>query len=142
MRQVRRSLLSRPHGRVLELRWAPANPRRADPTSSEHERRAAAVDDLPGHEAAATSFSHRRSEARAHGSADLMIVQERSQKEGCIICFDGFDTAVCCRQERPCVPHPLLQEVTTLPCSHTFHYRCISQWAMNNSCPVCRYINL
>uniref|UniRef100_T1J999 RING-type domain-containing protein n=1 Tax=Strigamia maritima TaxID=126957 RepID=T1J999_STRMM len=29
--------------------------------------------------------------------------------------------------------------VKKLPCKHTFHWKCISQWkSRNNSCPVCR----
>lgn len=52
------------------------------------------------------------------------VAKDRTKVEECTVCLEPLYTF--CR----------------LPCTHTFHARCMEQWLIehdNNSCPVCRF---
>lgn len=47
------------------------------------------------------------------------------REEECVICLEDFDSRA---------------EVSTTPCSHSFHSQCITQWLeKSHLCPICRY---
>lgn len=52
------------------------------------------------------------------------VAKDQTKVEECTVCLEPLYTF--CR----------------LPCTHTFHVRCMEQWLIehdNNSCPVCRF---
>ncbi|XP_073104376.1 uncharacterized protein [Elaeis guineensis] len=50
---------------------------------------------------------------------------EGVREEECVICLEDFVAGA---------------EVSTIPCSHSFHSRCITQWLeKSHLCPICRY---
>ncbi|KAF8083541.1 hypothetical protein N665_0766s0001 [Sinapis alba] len=54
----------------------------------------------------------------------LPSITDNQENETCTVCFGNYhnETYLC-----------------SIPCGHTFHFRCISQWLRTNiSCPVCR----
>ena len=61
------------------------------------------------------------------GCIDLTLSPEREEKEekkSCTICLDEFSPEC---------------KVTTLPCFHIFHSKCITQWLQRKAeCPICR----
>ena len=57
---------------------------------------------------------------------DVTAVEEGTDEdEGCSICFVDYEEAT---------------ELRILPCTHSFHKKCIDPWILeqNNSCPLCR----
>ena len=52
-------------------------------------------------------------------------VKGKFQEESCSICLG---------------PWKMRESVTTLPCGHEFHHRCVKKWLTKNQnkCPVCR----
>lgn len=53
--------------------------------------------------------------------------------EQCAVCMDDFDDAAAAENRRP--DDAYLQ----LPCSHTFHRACLSDWLLKSlTCPTCR----
>nr|XP_019710340.1 E3 ubiquitin-protein ligase RNF115-like [Elaeis guineensis] len=50
---------------------------------------------------------------------------EGVREEECVICLEDFVAGA---------------EVSTIPCSHSFHSQCITQWLeKSHLCPICRY---
>lgn len=60
---------------------------------------------------------------------DLMERVEETECEGCVICGEEFGEAAA--RDR---------DLRGMPCGHTFHWECISQWfyRTNRCCPYCR----
>ncbi|XP_058098656.1 uncharacterized protein LOC131243359 [Magnolia sinica] len=73
--------------------------------------------------------------AKVHGSRSLAEIEALLEKykvkrwderENCGICLDELG-------------YSETEEVSVLPCSHTFHVRCIKRWLEeSDSCPLCR----
>lgn len=54
--------------------------------------------------------------------------EEEEEEKKCIVCLEGFE-------ENTTIKH----SVSRLPCSHMFHFRCVSHWfSLDHCCPVCR----
>ncbi|KAF8671284.1 hypothetical protein HU200_049993 [Digitaria exilis] len=75
------------------------------------------------------SRSRKRARAAASNEAikGLVLVAGACRSgEDCPVCLQNFCTAD--------------ETLRAMPCSHAFHYGCISQWLRRNaSCPLCRH---
>lgn len=64
--------------------------------------------------------------------ADQAILDELQGQE--TVDVTNGNECIICMSERPC------DGLVALPCSHLFHYPCITSWLQNRStCPVCRF---
>ncbi|KAF8776591.1 hypothetical protein HU200_003311 [Digitaria exilis] len=93
-----------------------------------------------GHAAAAVPPSNKRGRAAASSKAIeglREVTAAAAAMDGsddcCAICLQEFDS-------RPDAEAPAAPGLRAMPCSHTFHQRCIGEWLRRNPvCPLCRY---
>lgn len=72
--------------------------------------------------------SLRKSKGSPNSYSKELFPSSLSEIPTCPVCLERLDATV--------------SGLLTIPCQHTFHCQCLIRWKEDNSCPVCRYIQV
>lgn len=72
--------------------------------------------------------SLRKSKGNSSSLSKELFPSSLKEIPTCPVCLERLDATV--------------SGLLTIPCQHTFHCQCLIRWKEDNSCPVCRYIQV